>query len=119
MRFLVLFLAVGILGSGCAKMKSWWPGKAKKEKAPVAVPGKGSKLTASFPGKVASVNTIAGFVVMTFPLGEVPSTNKMITIYRAGEKVAEVKVSGPQRDNNTVADILSGEPQVNDEARAD
>jgi hypothetical protein len=31
--------------------------------------------------------------------------------------VAEVKVSGPQRDNNIVADIVTGTPEEGDEAR--
>jgi hypothetical protein len=32
-------------------------------------------------------------------------------------KVAEIKVTGPQRDNNTVADLVSGDAQVGDEVR--
>jgi hypothetical protein len=32
-------------------------------------------------------------------------------------KVAEVKVTGPQRDNNIVADLVSGDAQVGDEVR--
>ena len=65
------------------------------------------------------VNGSARFVVMTFPLGGVPDNGRRLNLYRNGLKVAEVKVTGPQRDNNTVADIILGEAQVNDEARAD
>jgi hypothetical protein len=119
MRIVVLLVVVG-LSSGCAKMKSWRPGGEKKQDdSAVAAPSAKSPLTVRYPGKIAMVNTNAGFVVMTFPLGEVPSVNETLIVYRAGKKVAEVKTSGPQRDNNTVADIVSGEPRVNDEARVD
>ena len=65
------------------------------------------------------VNADARFVVMTFPLGGVPLVEQRLYVYRKGLKVGELKVTGPQRDNNTVADIISGELQVNDEVRQD
>jgi hypothetical protein len=68
-------------------------------------------------GKIAKVN--ATFVILTFPVGGIPPINQKLNVYRKGIKVGEVKVTGPQRDINTVADIISGELQVNDEVRAD
>lgn len=44
---------------------------------------------------------------------------KRLNVYRNGLKVGELKVTGPQRDNNTVADIVAGECQVGDEVRED
>lgn len=38
-------------------------------------------------------------------------------LYRAGLKVGEVKITGPQRDNNVAADFITGEAQTGDEAR--
>jgi hypothetical protein len=46
-----------------------------------------------------------------------PKMDQTLFIYRDGLKVAEVRVTGPQQDNNTVADITSGETQVGDTVR--
>jgi hypothetical protein len=68
-------------------------------------------------GKVAHVNPAARFVVLTYPLGKLPPVEKRLSVYRNGMKVAELKVTGPARDQNTVADITAGEAQPGDEAR--
>jgi hypothetical protein len=68
-------------------------------------------------GKVAFVNAAGRYVVLTFPIGTVPGLEQKLNVYRQGLKVAEIKVSGPQRDFNTAADILVGECQVGDEVR--
>jgi hypothetical protein len=68
-------------------------------------------------GKVAHVNPTARFVVLTYPLGKLPPVEKRLSVYRSGMKVAELKVTGPARDQNTVADITAGEVQPGDEAR--
>jgi len=68
-------------------------------------------------GKVAHVNPTARFVVLTYPLGKLPPVEKRLSVYRNGMKVAELKVTGPARDQNTVADITAGEAQPGDEAR--
>lgn len=65
------------------------------------------------------VNSTGRFVVLTFPLGGVPTIGAHLNVYRSGSKVAAVDVTGPQRDVNTVADIVSGSPQINDEVRVD
>jgi hypothetical protein len=66
-------------------------------------------------GKVSSVNANLKFVVLTFPLGRMARIDQHLSIYRAGMKVAELNVTGPQRDDSIVADITSGEAQVGDE----
>jgi hypothetical protein len=70
-------------------------------------------------GKVVSVNPTARFVVLTFPIGGLPALEKRLNVYRSGLKVGEIKITGPQRDNNTVADIVTGECQIGDEVRED
>ena len=70
-------------------------------------------------GKISKVNLQGRFVVITFPIASVPQVEQRLHVYRKGLKIAELKVSGPQQENNTVADIISGEPQLNDEVRAD
>ena len=68
-------------------------------------------------GKVAAVDARRGFVVLNFPLGQMPPVNSTLNVYRHGVKVGELSVTGPQRDDNTVADIVSGELRVGDAAR--
>jgi hypothetical protein len=68
-------------------------------------------------GKVISVNEIGRFVVLRFPLGRLPQQDSTLFVYRQGLKVAELKVTGPQKDDHTVADIRTGECRVDDEVR--
>lgn len=68
-------------------------------------------------GSVAMVNADARFVVVTFPPGSVPSTDARLDVFRNGLKVGELKVTGPQRENDTVADIVSGQIQPRDEVK--
>jgi hypothetical protein len=89
-----------------------------------AVPGtnqSGQKLVATpetaLVGKVASVNTSSRFVVLNFPLGRLPGAEQHLNLYRSGSKVGEVKVTGPQHDDNIVADLVSGEAEVGDQVR--
>lgn len=68
-------------------------------------------------GRIASVNANLRFVVLTFPIGQMPATDTHLNVYRNGNKVAELKVTGPQREDNTVADVTSGDPIAGDEVR--
>jgi hypothetical protein len=70
-------------------------------------------------GQVAMVNEAAKFAVINFPDGPVPQMDRHLNVYRNGQKVGELKVTGPQRDNDTVADIISGDVQLRDEVRAE
>jgi hypothetical protein len=70
-------------------------------------------------GQVAMVNSEARFVVLSFPPGPVPQPDQRLNVYRNGLKVGEVKVSGPQHENDTVADIVAGDVQVRDEVRSE
>jgi len=67
--------------------------------------------------RVASVNPSGRFVVLRFPIGAMPFVDRRFGVYRQGMKVGELRVSGPQYDNNTVADIIAGDCRVGDEAR--
>ena len=46
-----------------------------------------------------------------------PKLQQTLFLYRAGLKVAELKVTGPQEEANIVADLVSGEAQVGDTVR--
>jgi hypothetical protein len=73
----------------------------------------------SVPGKVISVNPAGRFAVLRFPIGQMPPVDQRVSAYRSGLKVANLKISGPQRDVHTVADIIDGECRAGDEVRAD
>ena len=57
------------------------------------------------------------YVVLTFPLGHMPALEQHLNVYHQGMKVGEVRVTGPQLDDNIVADILTGDAAVTDEVR--
>jgi len=80
--------------------------------APVAKP------MAIVSGRIDSVNPKGRYVVISFQIGTMPPLDSRLTVYRAGVKVAELKVTPPQQNNFTAADIIEGECQIGDEARA-
>jgi hypothetical protein len=67
-------------------------------------------------GRVESVNPEGRFVVLSFPQRHVPPVGQHWRINRAGLKVGRVTITGPQRDIDTVADIVEGEAKVGDQA---
>lgn len=120
MRISFFIVLICLATTGCAKMKGWLPSSPKKHQTrATAKPVAPLYPALSNPGKIAMVNRQVRFVVLTFPVGAVPGIAQKLNVYRNGSKVGEVKVAGPQRDNDTVADIITGELQVNDEVRPD
>jgi hypothetical protein len=112
--FAVVLLFALVL-SGCARPKAAPEPKAGAPRSGTgAAPAKAVAL-----GEVALVNPVARFVVLTFPRDPLPFMDQRLNLYRRGSKVAEVKVTGPQRGRNLVADIVAGTPEAGDEARPD
>jgi len=125
MKFLMpfLLLTVGIILAGCAQTKT------KMTFTPAQPASAGSLAVATnmppmivvpanaLTGKVVSYNAVGRFVVLNFPVGQMPVMDQNLSLYRAGLKVADVKITGPQRDDNIVADLVAGEAQVGDEVR--
>jgi hypothetical protein len=68
-------------------------------------------------GKVSVYNTPGRFVVLDFPVGKMPVRDQTMFVYRQGLKVGEVRITGPERDHNTVGDLTSGEARKGDEVR--
>ncbi len=108
---LVTLLVAALLASGCSIFHHR-PKPAKPEPASTIVTPDNS-LTA----KVVSFNPAGRFVVLSFPVGQMPRLDQGLFLYRDGMKVGEVKITGPQRENNIVADLVNGEAQVGDEVR--
>ena len=61
-------------------------------------------------------NHPCGFIVSSFRL---PVVDQRLNIYHNGQKIGEVKVTGPTRDTTIAGDIIAGEANVGDEARDD
>jgi hypothetical protein len=124
MRVPVILFAA-LLACGCARHTSTSPPAG----APPSPAVSGSAMAAqssqklivtpgtNLVGKVIRVNPAARFVVLNFPIGHLPVIDQRLALYRKGLKVGEVKVTGPQLDENVVADVIAGEFQVGDEAR--
>jgi hypothetical protein len=107
MAMLLCALAV----TGCAKKKA--PGASAGAAAGKAIVTPENNVM----GRVGTLNLDARFVVLNFPGGKMPAQDQRLTVYRRDVKVAEVKITGPERAGNVVADIVSGEPEVGDEVR--
>jgi hypothetical protein len=73
--------------------------------------------TAPATGRIARVNPDGAFVILSYPLGKVPPVGRRLSVYRNGMKVGELKVSEPQYQQHTAADIMAGEARAGDEAR--
>ncbi len=118
---------VGMLAAGCTHPKAAQTTKPVKPAAavrkttvkPAAAVAPQTIVTPdnSLAAKVVSYNATGRFVVLSFPPGQMPKLEQSLFLYRDGMKVGEVKITGPQRDNNIVADLVTGEAQVGDEVR--
>jgi hypothetical protein len=114
---LMLLLLGGMLVTSCSIFHN-----SKKAPAPAPVPPPRTSQTvvtpdSSLTASVARYNVAGRFVVLSFPVSQMPKLEQTLFLYRNGLKVAEVKVTGPQNDNNIVADLVSGDAQVGDEVR--
>ncbi|MGA3182697.1 MAG: hypothetical protein ABSF38_20425 [Verrucomicrobiota bacterium] len=113
MRMVIGILCAAALLCGCATSKA--PAAKSTAKPPA---GKTIITPDLLPaGHVALVNTEARFVIINYPPGAAPKPGQRLNVYRNGLKVGEIKVTGPERDNNTVADILVGDVQLHDQTR--
>jgi hypothetical protein len=107
----LMLISAGLLLSGCVHHKPAHPASVVAPAPAIVTPDN------SLAGKVVSYNDAGRFVVLNFPAGRMPKMNQTLFLYRAGLKVAEVNVTGPQSDDNTVADLVSGDAQTGDDVR--
>lgn len=111
-----------LLCGGCA-LWPWRSDKSRSSSAPAASETGAPSAPATvapasgLTGKVARYNEAGRFAVLEFPLGKMPRLEQRLFVYRNGLKVGELKVTGPQRDEHIVADVLAGEAQPGDEVR--
>ena len=122
----VLLGALAFVGCGCAGGSTnhhdpFAPVSSGSPRPPKGAPAKPPALIVTpasvHRGKIILVNARARYVVLICPFGYIPALDCTLNVYRGGLKVAEIKITGPQRDTSTVGDIVAGECQVGDEAR--
>jgi hypothetical protein len=99
------------LAAGCAHPQA--PPPAAKPPPPVITPDLRPM------GRVQMVNTVGRFVVVSFANGSMPDLEQRLGVYRNGLKIGEIKITGPQREFNIVAEIVIGDPQIQDEVKPD
>jgi len=125
MRFLLVMVGmVLVFSTGCFLHKS---GGANSQGAFSDPPSTVSAKTANGKLIVTPENTLAGkvvrvvssgrFAVLNFPIGRMPLMDQRVEVYRQGLKVGELRITGPQLDDNIVADILAGDVQAGDQVR--
>jgi hypothetical protein len=68
-------------------------------------------------GKIASVNSELGFVVVDFTSQTMPALGTRLNVYRGDKRVGVVRITEPARAPLATADIVEGEVRVGDEAR--
>ena len=122
MRILALCLMSAFLFQlGCAGSKSRMTMGGAGDASPVFANLPTQKLIVTpatgLAGKIVKVNMPGRFVVLNFPIGHLPVIDQRMNIYRLGLKVGEVRVSGPQMDDDIVADLITGEAQTGDDVR--
>lgn len=111
MKALVVLLVAVV--AGCATPKE----SANEKKA--AAPKDTVRPVYPVGGRIALVNEKARFVIIDFTNSRPPELEQKLAIYRAGLKVADVKVSGPFRNTTVAADIMAGEVRYGDEVKAE
>jgi hypothetical protein len=72
-----------------------------------------------FNAHIVSVKPDLRFVLIDFTNSRRPSLDERLSVYRVGQKVAEIKVSGPFLNTTVAADVLAGEAKYGDEVKAD
>jgi len=68
-------------------------------------------------GKIVLVNDTLRYVVVDFGFGRLPQPDQRLGVYRAGKKVAEIKISSHSRNSNFAADIVTGKVTDGDEVK--
>ena len=130
MRVGVFAVALVLMGAGCRSTerpegaarpdpettKGGWTSDAARE-TPPATNAASAAVVLPASGRVHSVNAGRRFVVIDYTLGGMPELQSVLGVYRSGQKVGEVRLSGPERNGFVAADVVDGYLQVDDEVR--
>jgi hypothetical protein len=121
----LMMMALAFLGwAGCksSPKETQSNGGTKKTAAQtneVATPGGKSvvRIVNALNGRIISVKDELRFVIVDFPNQKLPRLEQKLSVYRADQKVAEIKVSGPYRGTTVAADITAGNVSYGDLVR--
>jgi hypothetical protein len=118
LRLLAGLLLAGLMVSGCRIHRAATPQSGPAPTVPPAT-NMATIVTpdTSLTAKVVRYNSVGRFVVLSFPVGRMPQSGQTFFIYRAGLKVGQIKITGPQQDSDTVADLIDGDAQEGDDVR--
>jgi hypothetical protein len=127
-RLFSSLLLVGLVVSGCGSHPATPPPQQPAPTQVTITPAPTTSITTPAPqpivtpdtslsAKVVRYNSVGRFVVLSFPVGQMPQNGQTFFIYREGLKAGEVKITGPQRDNDIVADVTQGDAQAGDDVR--
>lgn len=94
------------------------PGTGAAPAAATPSPAKSTPMAAS-EGRIASARGDLKFVVVDFSPNTVPAVGTKMNVYRNGQKVGELQISGPAEASNIAADIIAGKAQPGDSVRID
>lgn len=124
---LLLMILVGICGckkpfwQKSAKNTSFQENRLAERQKPRTKDVYGTRATGTLQtvlaGRIKEVNEKARFVIISFPIGRMPQPGQLMWVYRDGQRVGRIKITGPQMDLNIAADILEGDAQLEDEVR--
>ena len=120
MRTALWIVLVSLMCAGCSGSRSSAEGNSPPQRIGVRTNATVSVSPATIApatGRIARVNPDGAFVILSYPLGKVPPVGRRLSVYRNGVKVGELKVSEPQYQQHTAADIMAGEARAGDEAR--
>jgi hypothetical protein len=117
-------LWLGLIGAaalaicGCHHQKPHAPSAGATVTTATAKPGQPIvTIDNSLEGRILRLNSAGRFVVIAFPIGHLPALEQRLFVYRAGLKVGELKVTGPQLDDKVAADLSNGEAAEGDVVR--
>lgn len=66
-------------------------------------------------GKVVYFNRVNGSAILSFPVGIMPRKDQVMTVFRQGRPVGEIRITGPQMDYRIAGDLTTGEASEGDE----
>ncbi len=66
-------------------------------------------------GKVVRYNPDGRTAILSFPIGQMPKLGSRLGVYRQGNKIGTLRLTGPQMDYFVAGDMLSGEAGAGDE----
>lgn len=118
MKQLAFICAFALLAACATREKTPAP---QRTRAPRGTNALAATIRPVYPvsGRIALVNDKARFVIIDFTNSRPPELDQRLSLYRAGVKVAEIKVSGPFRNTTVAADITAGEARYGDEVKSD